>query len=75
MIGKIFVTIKKTNGEEIKEAYTDAMEVDSWSATDKEIKQCMLDALNNSPYSFNGNAGGSLIEDNGNVWTFEFVEV
>ena len=75
MKGKIFVTIKKADGEEIKEAYTDTIEVDGWSATDKEIKECMLDALNNSPHSFNGNAGNSLIEDNGNVWTFDFMEV
>lgn len=73
---KINVIVKiRTKSETIEEVYKEAIKVDGWSDTDRIIKECQLEVMNESPYSFSGASGNVLLEENGNAWRFECVEV
>lgn len=74
MIGNVIVEIK-TSGETIREIFKGGVSAENWSDTDRVIKECMLEVVNNSPYTFTGNTGNTLMEENGNVWTFSYEEV
>ena len=72
--GHIDVEIRMPNGKKIKETFKENVELESWSKLDNAIMSAMLETMNNSPYIFTGsdNYGGTLVEDNGNVWQFTF---
>lgn len=72
MKGNVIVKIRKADGEKINEIFKENVEAENWADTDRVLRACMLDVINESPYTFTDSTGTTLMEDNGNVWEFEY---